>query len=108
MSKRLVTTRKQQSIIRVATMRRPRTTPTWLMDITSTRSIMRPKPQRPTRKNTAINDGARESDVGTQSQALLPRSGGKGEIMRKLLRVVEGVFFVALSFTPAVLPAIAF
>jgi hypothetical protein len=33
---------------------------------------------------------------------------GKGKVMRKSLRVVEGVLFVALSFMPAILPTITF
>lgn len=56
----------------------------------------------------AINDRARDSDVRLQSHALLLRSGGKEQVMKKLLRVTEGVLFVALSFIPAVLPTITF
>ena len=37
-----------------------------------------------------------------------PEERGKGKVMKKLPRVVEGVLFVALSFMPAVWPTITF
>jgi hypothetical protein len=37
-----------------------------------------------------------------------PTERGKEKVMKKSLRVVEGVLFVALSFMPAILPTITF